>query len=349
MVPSRRRMSLPSSIRSAIPLVIGLLVGGVGVALFMDSLPGKEGSPQERANDLELELKRAQHRIAALEAAASAEQKPRTLVEKLTGGSRGGADSPDELSTLTDGARRIAEDIREGRPVNPDDIFQATKPLIRDLSPLFDRMRVKTMRSAMDSTAGELARKYKLTPQGEASLKQWFDKKAEEEAKRWSDMVGRPETRLDDLMRASMEVRPDEGLDGFMPGVLSADQLATFRADRMAERVKRVEQEADMKMQRLNGMVDLDEAQRDQVFGIMARGSREYDPAMVLEGVSGGELGPTPSGNKQAAMLAILRPDQRAAYEAERQRRRDEANKEMESIGLKLPPAWELLDDGDFR
>ncbi len=60
-------MSLAQSIRPLIPLVIGLAVGGVGATLFLQSMPGAEGSPEERANKLEVELKRAQNRIAALE------------------------------------------------------------------------------------------------------------------------------------------------------------------------------------------------------------------------------------------------------------------------------------------
>ncbi len=102
-----------------------------------------------------------------------------------------------------------------------------------------------------------------------------------------------------------------------------------------------------MKVQRLNALVELDEAQRDQVFGIMARGSREYDPEMVIEGARG-EIGATPGGDRQAAMLALLRPDQRVTYKAERQRRREEATKDMAAIGLALPPDWEMLGD-DFR
>jgi hypothetical protein len=45
-------------------------------------------------------------------------------------------------------------------------------------------------------------------------------------------------------------------------------------------------------------------------------------------------------------MLAILRPDQRAAYEAERQRRYTEAQKDAAAIGLTLPPDWEFLEEG---
>lgn len=337
-------MPLPSSVRSLLPLLIGLVVGGVGVTMFSDSLPGREGSPEERANKLEIELKRAQTRVAALEAASTA-RPPEGFLAKITGRDDG-EEERERRRVAKDSARRIFEDLRDGRPVNPEEIFRVTQPMIRDLAPLFDRMRRKALHEAIDSTAGEMARKYGLTPQQQELLRQWSTKRAEEEAKRWTELVGNENTRLEDLVRASQRVEPDDGLDAFMPGVLSADKLAAFRAERLAQRVKRVEQEADAKVQRLDAIVSLDETQRDQVFGIMARSSRAYDPSMVLEG-SRGEIGPTPGGDPKAAMLSVLRPDQRARYDAERQRRRDEAAKEMESIGLALPPNWETLGN-DF-
>jgi hypothetical protein len=193
---------------------------------------------------------------------------------------------------------------------------------------------------------GELARKYSLSPENQEKLKKWFEWKMNEEAKRWTDLVSMDGVRVQDLMRASREARPDEGLELFMAGVLNPEQLSAFKTERLNERAQRVQQEADMKVQRLNSIVKLDDAQRDQVFGIMARGSKHYDPAMVLEGVTG-EIGATPGGDRQAAMLAVLRPDQRAAYDAEQKRRRDAAAKDMEAIGLHLPADWQMLDDRD--
>ena len=322
-----RRMNLPPALRALLPLVIGLVVGGVGASLFLESMPGSEGSPQERADKLDRELKRAQNRIAALEAAEA----PRA------------GHAREDVGALKEGARRIVEDIREGRPVSPDEIFRASQPLMRDLAPLFDRMRVKQQRQLIDSMTGELARKYALTPEGQQALKQWFETKSNEEAKRWTEMLGKDGTRLEDVMRASRDVRPDEGLDAFMPTILSGEKLTAFQTERMGERVQRVEHEADAMVQRLDGIVKLDEAQRDQVFGIMARGSKEYVPTMVLDGARG-PIPPTPAGDRNAAMLAVLNPDQRATYEVEKQRRREEATKDLGAMGLTLPANWEMLE-----
>ena len=334
-------MPLRQSIRALLPLIIGLVVGGIGATLFRESMPGGEGSPEERANKLEVELKQANNRIAALEATSSGAHEPRGVLGRIAAGAK------DHRRTLADGARRIAEDIREGRPVSPDDIFRASQPLMRDLAPLFDRIRIKAQQKEIESLTGELARKYNLTPQAQESLKQWFEGKSNEAAKRWSEMVARDDTRLEDVIRASREVRLDEGLDAFMPSLLSGEQLTAFQTERMAERAERVQHEADAKVQRLNAIVNLDAAQRDQVFGIMARGSRDYDPSMALNGALG-PIGPTPGGNPREAMLSVLNPDQRALYEAETLRRRAEAAKDMEAIGLTLPPNWEFLDE-DFR
>ena len=53
--------------RPILPLVIGLLVGVAGAILFVQSMPPKEGSAEERVGKLEAELKRSENRVAALE------------------------------------------------------------------------------------------------------------------------------------------------------------------------------------------------------------------------------------------------------------------------------------------
>ncbi len=314
-----------AALRPLLPLAVGVLLGGAGVVLFRDSLPGAEGSPEQRAARLEVELKQARNRIAAMEAAdPDGRWRPRT--------------------TAADRAREVIADIRAGRPVSPDDLLRAGQPLLRDLAPIFDRIRVRVMQDWIDATSGELARRYRLDARQQEALREWFEHKAEEDAKRWSDLVGREGTTLVDLAREAARARPDEGLDAFMEGMLSGDDLASFRAERMAERAQRVQEEADRRVQRLDEIVDLDDVQRDQVFGIVARGSPDFDPAMQLEGI-GGEIAATPGGDPREAMLSVLRQDQRAAFDAEMERRRQEAEKEMGKVGLSLPPNWDMFDD----
>lgn len=321
-------MQLPASLRTLAPLLAGLALGAAAAILFRQSLPGEVGSPEERASQLEVELKRAQNRIAALEA-------------ETGGGRRPGR-------TTRDATRQIAENIREGKPVTPDDVFHAMQPLLRDLSPLFDRIRIREQKQRTETLTGELARKYDLNIHQQEALAKWFEAKAEENAKRWSDLVNQEGTRLEDLARASREIRADDGLDAFMPSLLSGEKLNDFRTERMAERAERVQQAADRKVARLDGIVQLDDAQREQVFGIAARSSPDFEPGMRLEAASGGEIPGGNTSNPQAAILGVLRPDQRAAYEAERERRRVEAAKDAAAVGLTLPADWNPLDDLDW-
>ena len=56
-------------------------------------------------------------------------------------------------------------------------------------------------------------------------------------------------------------------------------------------------------------------------------------------------IGTTGTGDRQEAMLSVLKPEQRAVYQAEQQRRRDETAKTLDGIGLTLPADWDMLND----
>lgn len=320
---------MPPALRNALTLITGLAIGAAGAVLFIQSLPPTKGSAEERVEKLQVDLKRARNQLAALEASDP------------NGRRRPGR-------TLKDGARGIAEDIRDGKPVTPDDLFRATQPLLRDLNPLFSRIRLRDLQRGIDTMTGEMARKYELNPTQQESLKKWFEQKAVEENERYDRLVSQEGVRLEEVIEASRDVRPDEGLDSFMESTLSGEKLAAFKDDRMLERVERVQKEADMKVTRLDEIVELDESQRGQVFGVMARGARDFDPAMQFEGL-GTDSGALPGGpSKQDAVMAILRPEQRQAYEAEREKRRLEAQKDLEAIGLSMPENWDALENSNF-
>ena len=311
--------------RPLIALIVGLAVGVAGAILFAQSMPPKEGSAEERVAKLEVELKQANNRVAALE-----------------GSDPNGRKRPGR--TLKDNVRGIAENIRDGKPVTPDDVFRATQPLIRDLAPLFDRIRVRELQRQSDAKAGEIARKYALNPAQQESLKKWLDQNAADEAKRYTDLISQDGTRLEDLAKASNEVRVDDSVDRYMEATLQGEKLAAFRATRMLEKVENVQKEADMKVTRLDDIVGLDDTQRGQVFGVMARGARDFDPAMQFEGL-GADTAALDSGkSKQDAILAVLTPEQRLSYEKDRVQKRITAQKDMEAIGLTLPAEFDSSD-----
>ena len=313
------------SLRTALPLVIGLAVGGLGVGLFQHSRPGEEGSPEKQIQHLESELQQARTRIAALE-----ETRPRA------------ARSP--AQTAYDRGREIAQRLREGRTVSSDDLFRAAQPLLRDLSPLFERIAEQKFKQQADSLIGELARKYDLNPNQQDTLQKWFSEKSRADRKKWNDLISSDDTTYLQLVKSMRNDRTDEGMDPVMEGLLQGPQLEAFKAERLEERAQRVQQFADRQVQRINNIVRLDPAQTDRLFGIMAQSSPDYDASIRLEG-STGEIAPA-NMHPRDALKSVLRPDQLAIYEEDRQRRSAEVLREMNELGVQLPADWDEFEFG---
>ncbi len=303
-------------------LAAGFAIGAVGSILFIQSMPPEEGSAEEKVIKLEAELKKASNHAMAL----SGNTKSR------------------RTESISDGTKAIAESIREGKPVTPNDVLRLMQPLIRDLSPLFERMRAKELQKESDTIAGEIARKYGLNESQQVSLKKWLEQRAVDESKRYADLLSSKGTTAEDLAKMMTDVRLEDGLEQFMATTLSPDKLVAFKANQMLEKVQRVQAEADMKVQRLGTMVDLDENQRGQIFGLMARGSRDFDPAMRFEGLGTGATAFSSGKSREEAVLSILRPDQLSKYQDGKAKLRADAEKHIEGLGLSLPENFDPLE-----
>ncbi|MBJ7395864.1 MAG: hypothetical protein JHC76_07430 [Akkermansiaceae bacterium] len=314
--------------RTLFSVTIGFIIGAIGAILFSQSMPPKEGSAEEQVSKLEVELKRANNRVSLLE--------------------QTGRNGKNLNRTLKDNVRNITEDIRDGRLVTPDDIFRASQPLIRDLVPLLDRVRARQVQRQSDAKAGEIARKYSLTDAQLESLKILLAQNADAEAKRFTSMLSQEGTKLEDFAKATNNINIEDGLEQFMQNNLQGDQFVKFKADQMLEKVQKVQEEADMKVTRLDSIVKLDDSQHSEIFSVMARGARDFDPSMQIEGMSESKNSLSTGKSKQDAIFDILTPTQREAYDNHRNEKRSEAQKDMEAIGLTLPDDWNSSDLLDF-
>jgi hypothetical protein len=316
-----------STLRSMLPLVTGAFVGALGAILIQRSLPPKAGSPQEQIVILENDLRKAQMDLRAWE-----DSSPRK---------RFGA-------TTHDNVRSIAQAIKEGRPVSPDDIFNSFKPLMRDLSPLTERMQAIEIKRSAEARAGACARKYGLT---ESQQKQLVDNlvfQNTEQMKQHQNMLLSDHVSMSEYMKAERETDRDLGLDETMAAMLKGEKREEFLTDRLTEKAERVQYEADGKVERIDNIVKLDEKQRHQMFLNMAQTSRHYDPQMQFDGLQEG-LQPAAQGmSSEQAMMSVLRPEQRQAYDAHRQQRLQKAQEEAAAIGLTIPNDWDPDDDIGF-
>ncbi|MGB0774570.1 MAG: hypothetical protein ACPG32_06950 [Akkermansiaceae bacterium] len=316
--------------RQLLGLIIGIVVGTAGAVLFMQSQPPEEGSDDEKLMLLEKELFDTKRLVLQYE---SGKRRP---------GNRGNTAS---------GLRMIAEDLRDGKDVSMDDVFTTMKPWMRDLAPLFDRMRVRDQTKRFDEIAGEFRKKYNLSPQHMQELKAMFAEQAKVNTERFNNVVRSNQTGMVDLIQATRDWETDPEaqaeMDAFMEARLQGDELEKYRADRLDERYQNVVAEANRKFHRIDDMVGLDDTQKDQVFGLMVRSAEGYENGMEYEGM-GAQRGVLSREQRNEALLSVLTPEQRESYQAETARRQEEALKDLQAIGLKPPKNWELLDKDDL-
>ncbi len=314
------------NIRLPLALAAGLVIGAVGAVLFQQSLPPPPGTAEAKADALQGELGRARTKIARLEA-----QIPKT--------------EPSTTDKARSGVAGILDDVKHGRPVDANAVFQHAKPVLRDLTPLFDAMRRKEQRREFDRIAAHMGEAYQLNEAQRTALKNWLGERAAQDAERFNTMAFADNTTLEDLAKASRYQRPDKALDEFMDHTLTGPALQRYDGDRLRERAQSVENAANNRVNRLNSVVELDSSQQDRVFSIMARSSPDFDPSMKLDGISPSSTSISPGQDREQAILNVLRPDQRQRYEAYRQKQREEAEQEANEVGLKLPQRWDLFEN----
>lgn len=280
------------------------------------------------ARNAELERELTQMKVALAAAEARAPRPEATTREKLAVG-----------------ARKIMDDLKAGRTVDMNEVFRAAKPVMRDFSPLFERLQRRDMGKRNEFVLADLTRKYHLNPAQQEALRAWQKTKTDEQIAAIRHFNESEAATFADMVKSGNLIRPDEGLDAFMGNTLSGEDLTKFKTDRLNEKVERVQSEADRRVSRLNSMVQLDEAQQDQVFSIMARSSPDFDSSMKFEGLGDDSSQLAPGQSRDEAVLQVLRPGQRDQYEQQRQERQAAAQREFDDLGLKLPDNWDLLGD----
>lgn len=303
----------------------GLVFGAIGSALFIDSTPPEKDSPEARAEKLKSELTRTQSRIAWLE--TQVPKKEETLANHARSG-----------------VARILEDLKQGRPVDADEVYKQMKPLMRDLAPLFDHLRRKSQRQEFARLAAHMAEAYQLTEPQQRALEQWLGERAIKDSEAFAALAYGDKATFESLIEATRYQRPKSGLDEFMESTLTGPARERYHADRLRERASSIESHANSRVDILDAAVQLDTAQEDRLFSLFARSSPDYDPAMQLGNITadGGRL---PAGrSREQAILDVLRPDQRTRFQTYRQRQRSEAEREASAMGLQLPASWDFFD-----
>ncbi|HBE96525.1 MAG TPA: hypothetical protein DDW68_05075 [Verrucomicrobiales bacterium] len=310
-------------LKQVVGLVLGLFVGAFGGFLFSNSLPPEVGSVEE-----ELEILRNSN--------AQNERRLRSYQRNARRDT-----TPDEL-------RRLARDVRDGKDISPDDLFATMKPWMRQMSPIFERMREVNEEDWADVRTSEWARQYDLNASQRAQLKEWFRAQGAEQAKALVDVIENKNSGFVDLIRATeYDWKDARGADKLMEGFLKGDQLEEFKSGRLAERAESVQHEADRNLSRLDGIVALDAKQHEQLFGVLSRAAEDYQPGLNVDGLAG-EDSALDRRQRDTEIRAALRRDQIEKLDEYQRNRRVEAEKEMRRMMMTLPKDWDLLDRDTF-
>lgn len=314
--------------KQALGLIIGLLIGAAGALLFSKSMPPEEGSVEEQLEETKIELSKVRRTIREMERTGGRKRNPRTV---------------------GDGIRGVMQDLREGRDVSVDDLFATMKPWLRDMSPLFDRLREINGEDWADRMTGQWAREYNLTSAEEEQLREWFIQKNKEHGEAFNDVIHSDQSGFVDFIKATeYDWHDSEGVDEVMEGFLQGEELAKFQEERLNERVDSVQGEADRGVERLGRIVELDEQQQVEAFAILVRGSEDYrEGEMAFDGMGANSNALNKRG-RDAALRNIMRPEQVEVFDAHVTERRNKAEEEMRRLHLTLPDDWDLLEGNTF-
>ncbi|MDA7684369.1 hypothetical protein N9097_00635 [bacterium] len=312
--------------KQVLGILVGLLIGVVGGVMFSKSIAPEMGSAEDRLEQSERELRKAEGEIRALVASGARNEKRK----------------------VGDGVRDMMWRIRNGEDVSLDDVLVTMKPWMREMTPLFERIRKVNEDEWADTMAGRWGSDYDLSDADQDVLREWFKQRSRERAGLFTDVVESDESGFVDFVQATeYDWRDANGAEKVMEGILEGEQLEKFKLERLTERHESVEGEAHRNLTRLDNIVALDSDQHFKLFGVMARGSEDYQEGMEFDGMDSG-IGQLDRDGRNAAIESVLRPDQREVLETHRAEREAEAQREMSKIGLSLPKDWDLLEGDRF-
>ena len=312
--------------KKVLGLIVGIVIGIVGGVMFSKSIAPEEGSPEERLETTEKDLRKAQGEIRALVASGHRNEKRK----------------------VGDGVRNMMWRIRNGEDVSFDDVFVTMKPWMREMTPLFKRIRRVNEDEWADTMSGRWSSNYGLDDGEKERLSEWFKQRSKERAMKFAEVVGSDESGFVDFVQSTeYDWRDAEGAEVLMEGMLEGEELEKFKFERLNERHKSVQDEAHGNLTRLDQIVELDEEQHFELFGVLARGSDDYRDGMEFDGMESGTSQLDQSGRNRA-IEDVLRPEQRDLLEAHREERLKKAESDMAKMGLTLPKNWDALEGDRF-
>ena len=276
-------------------VVAGAALGGGAIYLWQSGSAPVTAPPAVTAVSTG-ELDAAKKRITDLEQQVKAAELAATPKVEV----------PTEEERAADPQAAMAKDLKG--------LLQDSRPLLNRLAPMFREGMMRGIERQIEDLATELGLndaqkeelRAKLAAMGDAEMKKFND--------RLADPNMTPEKLFQDGGRGAFS---PEGMKTALKETLTPEQYEKYDKKQTAERVQRLERQANWQTDRLGKRLNLSEAQKDQVFGIMVKSS---DPNLEVETGTGAEAPTAADADRDAAIKAVLTPEQRTIYEEDAKR-----------------------------
>lgn len=201
-----------------------------------------------------------------------------------------------------------------------DKLFNDAKPLLKRLTAGFEPQRQEMVERLAEQQIKRMMALANLNPEQQAALKQHLLDFSEKEKGKWQAMLdGKGD--MEDMMKMGRgAANSQKMLDEWAKANLEGEQAKSYETGRLGEKAKSITDNANAQIDRMNKSLGLDETQKDEMFQILVRSDKDFDPSMQLEGVTGGSGVPNPL-SRDEAIAAILNPEQKEKYQSQQQER----------------------------
>ncbi|MGJ8639678.1 MAG: hypothetical protein ACSHYA_09820 [Opitutaceae bacterium] len=204
------------------------------------------------------------------------------------------------------------------------ELIDYSKPIFREL--ILPEIRANREQSIQDGINQALRGRVdglNLTDQQRQVLEERLRAQQEEKLNELERVLNDEDSSLTEYFQKQWEAERsgDPEVDAVFLDVLDPEQQAIYTDVRLEENAVRVTDDAEKRLRGLSYVVELDEAQEDAIFPIIARSQPGYRQEMQFEGVSVSDTAPiSDETERDSAIQSVLRPDQMEAWETYQRR-----------------------------
>lgn len=290
-------------------LVAGAALGGGLIYAWQSGKAPVTAPPAVAAPD-PAELAAANKRIAELEERVKSAELAATPKVPV----------PTEEERARDPEAAMATDLKG--------LLQDSRPLLNRLAPMFR----EGMKRGVDRQIDELAAQLGLNETQKEALRAKLTAMGDEEMRKFNERLADPNMTPEKLFADAGRggAFAPEAMNAALKETLTPEQFEKYEKQQTEERVERLERQANWQTDRLGRRLNLSEEQKDQVFSIMVKSS---DPNLQVETGTGAQAPAAPDADREAAIKAILTPEQQAIYEQDTRRDQERRDRWRQLLG----------------